>query len=30
MPINEQVCPSCGALTRKVHDYRIQKIKHLK
>ncbi|MBK3496983.1 transposase [Viridibacillus sp. YIM B01967] len=30
IPIDEQVCPSCEALTRKVHDYRIQKIKHLK
>ncbi|PIC73390.1 ISL3 family transposase [Sporosarcina sp. P17b] len=23
-------CPSCGARTKKVHDYRLQKIKHLK
>lgn len=23
-------CPNCGAKTRKIHDYRIQKIKHLK
>lgn len=30
MPIKEHHCPNCGALTRKVHDYRIQKIKHLK
>lgn len=22
--------PSCGELTEKVHDYRIQKVKHLK
>ena len=26
----EQVCPSCGVKTIKVHDYRIQKVKHLK
>jgi len=30
MPIKEHVCSNCGAITSKVHDYRIQKIKHLK
>jgi transposase len=24
------VCPACGEKTMKVHDYRLQKIKHLK
>lgn len=30
MPVIEHQCPSCGLFTVKVHDYRIQKIKHLK
>ncbi|BDH60778.1 ISL3 family transposase [Lysinibacillus sp. PLM2] len=30
MPRKEHKCPVCGNLTSKVHDYRIQKIKHLK
>ncbi|MGN7943301.1 ISL3 family transposase [Virgibacillus sp. 6R] len=30
MPVKEHPCPNCGALTLKVHDYRTQKIKHLK
>jgi len=30
MPKREHSCPSCGMKTSKVHDYRIQKIKHLK
>lgn len=30
MPQKEHTCPDCGQLTDKVHDYRIQKIKHLK
>ncbi|WP_277584660.1 transposase family protein, partial [Psychrobacillus antarcticus] len=30
MPISSQACPTCKSRTRKVHDYRIQKIKHLK
>lgn len=30
MPVKEHSCVNCGALTSKVHDYRIQKIKHLK
>ena len=30
LPRKEHTCPSCGALTKKVHDYRVQKIKHLK
>ncbi|WP_026909047.1 transposase family protein, partial [Paucisalibacillus globulus] len=25
-----QVCPSCGERTQRIHDYRLQKIKHLK
>jgi transposase len=30
MPIKEHTCPECGVVTQKVHDYRIQKLKHLK
>ncbi|WP_077703226.1 ISL3 family transposase [Virgibacillus dokdonensis] len=30
MPVKVHKCPSCGKRTKKVHDYRIQKIKHLK
>ncbi|PIC62556.1 ISL3 family transposase [Sporosarcina sp. P13] len=30
LPKKAHHCPSCGALTSKVHDYRMQKIKHLK
>lgn len=30
LPRQPQKCPSCGETTSKVHDYRIQKIKHLK
>lgn len=30
MPIKEHQCPKCRALTLKIHDYRTQKIKHLK
>jgi len=30
LPKKKHNCPSCGAETIKVHDYRIQKIKHLK
>lgn len=30
LPKKEQCCPSCGVKTAKVHDYRIQKVKHLK
>ena len=26
----EHTCPACGDKTAKVHDYRMQKIKHLK
>ncbi|MER2036806.1 MAG: transposase family protein [Solibacillus sp.] len=26
----EHTCPACGDNTAKVHDYRMQKIKHLK
>jgi len=29
-PISTHTCPTCRKKTRKVHDYRIQKIKHLK
>jgi transposase len=30
MALKEHTCPSCGLETIKVHDYRVQKIKHLK
>ena len=30
MPIHEQECPSCHQKTKLVHDYRLQKVKHLK
>ena len=30
VPKSVQTCPSCGNQTMKVHDYRLQKIKHLK
>lgn len=30
MPVKAHVCPVCGTSTVKIHDYRIQKIKHLK
>lgn len=30
LPIAIHSCPYCGEKTKKVHDYRIQKIKHLK
>ncbi|WP_082195512.1 ISL3 family transposase [Bacillus testis] len=30
MPIKDHACPSCSKETKRVHDYRIQKIKHLK
>ena len=30
MPRQTQTCPDCGGKTSKIHDYRIQKIKHLK
>lgn len=30
MPNVEHTCPCCGAKTVKVHDYRLQKISHLK
>jgi transposase len=30
MPIRTQRCPSCQSKTGRVHDYRIQRIKHLK
>lgn len=30
LPLKPHHCPACGTLTQKVHDYRIQKIKHLK
>lgn len=29
-PIKTHKCTDCGERTRRVHDYRIQKIKHLK
>lgn len=30
MPKGVHRCPKCGRKTSKIHDYRIQKIKHLK
>lgn len=30
LPITKQRCPACGERTRRVHDYRIQKVQHLK
>ncbi|WP_059351665.1 ISL3 family transposase [Bacillus coahuilensis] len=30
MPVSKHTCPTCGKHTMKVHDYRIQKLKHLK
>lgn len=30
LPRKEHTCPACGQKTSKVHDYRMQKIKHLK
>jgi len=30
LDVKPHECPSCQAITRKIHDYRIQKIKHLK
>ena len=30
MAVRTHKCPCCGEKTRKIHDYRIQKIKHLK
>lgn len=30
LPKKEHSCPNCHQLTSKVHDYRVQKIKHLK
>lgn len=30
MPVKLHKCPKCSEKTRKIHDYRIQKIKHLK
>src|SRR5690606_34615106 len=30
MEVQTHICPKCGKKTRKIHDYRVQKIKHLK
>ncbi|KPL60418.1 transposase family protein, partial [Rossellomorea vietnamensis] len=30
MPVTAHKCPVCATFTYKIHDYRIQKIKHLK
>ncbi|MGM7681008.1 transposase family protein, partial [Cytobacillus sp. Hm23] len=30
IPVIGHTCPNCGTLTSKIHDYRTQKIKHLK
>ena len=29
MPVKPHVCPSCGATTAKIHDYRLQRIKDI-
>ena len=29
LPRQSHICPFCGNLTEKIHDYRIQKIKHI-
>ena len=29
MPVYTHRCPRCGTRTKKIHDYRIQKIRHL-
>ncbi|MBA9026370.1 transposase [Peribacillus huizhouensis] len=29
-PVEPHSCPVCHTVTQKIHDYRIQKIKHLK
>lgn len=28
LPVKEHVCPRCGCLTKRVHDYHVRKIKH--
>ena len=30
LPKKEHTCPNCGEKTERVHDYRIQKVNHLK
>ncbi len=30
MEVKPHCCPCCGRRTKKIHDYRIRKIKHLK
>ena len=30
MAVKAHKCPNCGGKTKKIHDYRLQKIKHLK
>ncbi|REJ19248.1 MAG: ISL3 family transposase, partial [Caldibacillus debilis] len=30
MPVKPHRCPRCGTEGRKIHDYRIQKIRHFK
>ena len=30
LPKQAHICPACGLKTAKVHDYRMQKVKHLK
>lgn len=29
LPISEQICPSCGTMTSKIHDYYTQPIKDI-
>ena len=28
LPLKKHVCPHCGCITKRVHDYRVRKIKH--
>ena len=30
LPLGTHTCPNCGRPTKKVHDYRVQKVNHLK
>ena len=29
LPVKPHICPQCKNETRKIHDYRLQKVKHL-
>ncbi|WP_244513670.1 transposase family protein, partial [Oceanobacillus limi] len=30
LPVKKHRCPACGERTSRIHDYRIQKVQHLK